>query len=196
MKRTIAAAVAVLCLASTQSAQAEGKFKIYAMAAYVAPLSESNQNVGGVTDAVKASKEFGYNFGVEFRTGSLLGIELDYLYAEEDVESDAAGVLGETTFQPISATLNFHLPVPTLDLYGGPTVAYVNWGDMKVPSSPDVKIDAETAFGLSAGADLAIVPGFAVTGGLRWLSLKANPEGGSSVDVNPLFARVGIAAKF
>ena len=196
MKRMLAVAVAVLCLVSTQAAQAAGKFKMYAMAAYVAPLSESDQTVGGVTEAVKASKEFGFNFGAEFRASTLIGLELDYLYAKENVESDASGVLGETTFQPISATLNFHVPLTQLDLYGGPTVSYVNWGDLKVPASPDVKLDAETAFGLSAGADVGIAPGFAITGGLRWLSLKAKPEGGSEVNVNPLFARVGLAAKF
>ena len=196
MKRLTAVAVAVLCLASTQAAQAAGKFKAYAMAAYVAPLSETDQNVGGVTEAVKASKEFGFNVGAEFRASSLVGLEVDYLYAKQDVEASTSGVLGETTFQPISATLNFHVPVSQFDLYGGPTVSYVNWGDLKVPSSPDVKLDAETAFGLSAGADVGIAPGFAVTGGLRWLSLKAKPEGGSEVDVNPLFARIGLAAKF
>ena len=168
----------------------------YAMAAYVAPLSETNQTVGGVTEAVKASKEFGFNVGAEFRASSMLGIELAYLYAKENVESDASGVLGETTFQPISATLNLHLPTGKLDLYGGPTVSYVNWGDLEIPSGPSVKLDPETAFGLSAGGDIDIAPGFAVTGGLRWLSLKAKPEGGEAVDVNPLFARVGIAAKF
>lgn len=199
MKRSIAAAVALLCLVSTQAAHAQGKLKAYAMAAYVAPLSETNQDVGGVTDAVKASKEFGFNLGLEFKATSMLGIELDYLYAKHDVESDASGVLGETTFQPISATLNFHVPaMPKVDLYGGPTLAYVNWGDLEVTSSPGttVKIDPETAFGISAGADIGLAPTLALTGGLRWLNLKAKPEGGSEVDVNPLFARIGLAAKF
>lgn len=196
MKRVIAAAVAVLCLVTSQTAQA-GKFKGYVMAAYVAPLSETSQDVGGVTEAVKASKEFGFNVGAEFRATSMLGIEVDYLFAKHDVESDVAGVIGETTFQPISATLNFHVPAAKFDLYGGPTVAYVNWGDLEIPSSPAVKLDPVTAFGLSAGGDLDIAPGFAVTGGLRWLNVKAKPEnGGSEVDVNPLFARVGLAAKF
>lgn len=199
MKRVIAALVVVLCLVGSQAAQAQGKFKAYAMAAYVAPLSETNQDVGGVTDAVKASKEFGFNLGLEFKASSMLGIELDYLYAKHDVESDASGVLGETTFQPISATLNFHVPaMPKVDLYGGPTIAYVNWGDLEIPSSPGttIKIDPETAFGISAGADIGLAPTLALTGGLRWLNLKAKPEGGDEVDVNPLFARIGLAAKF
>jgi len=198
MKGFITVVTAFLILVGAQTAQADGgKFKLYAMAAHVAPLATTDQNVGGVTDAVKASKEFGFSFGAEFRAMSLLGIEIDYLYAKHQVEHDAAGLLGEPTFQPISATLNFHVPVGNLDLYGGPTVAYVNWGDLKVPSSTtDVKIDAETGFGLSAGADLSIVSGIAVTGGLRWLNLKAKPEGGSELDVNPLLTRVGIAARF
>jgi outer membrane protein W len=197
MKRFIPVAAAVVCLvAAAQAARAEGSFKLYAMAAYVSPLSETEQNVGGVTQAIKASQEFGFNFGAEFRASPLLGIELDYLYAKHEVEGSSAGVLGETTFQPISATLNFHLPAGMLDVYGGPTLAYVNWGDLEIPSSPTVEIDPETAFGLSVGADIGMAPAFAITGGLRWLSLKAQPQGGGSVDVNPLFARIGLAAKF
>jgi len=196
MKRLIAVAAVAACLVYPKVGWAEGKFKAYVAAAYVAPLSESDQDFGGVTEAVKASKEFGFNFGAEFRASSMIGLELDYLYAKQDVEASTSGILGETTFQPISATLNFHVLASQFDVYGGPTVSYVNWGDLKVPSSPDVKLEATTAFGISAGADMGIAPRFAVTGGLRWLSLKAKPEGGSDVNVNPLFARIGLVAKF
>jgi opacity protein-like surface antigen len=199
MKRLAFLATAVILLAVTQSAVAdESKFKIYGMLAYVAPLSETDQDVGGVTDAVKASSEFGYNVGVEFRAGSLLGLEFDYLYAKHDVEAETAGLLGETTFQPISGTLNLHVPVGNLDLYAGPTAAYVNWGDLEVPSGgADIAIDPEFAIGLSAGVDVAILPNLAATGGLRWLNVKAEPEdGGDALDVNPLFARFGVALKF
>jgi len=199
MKRIAALAVAALTLMTAQTALAQGsKFKIYGMAAYVAPLSESDQDVGGVTDAVKASSEFGFNFGLEFRVTPMVGLEFDYLYAKHDVEGDTSGLLGETTFQPISGTLNFHLPVANLDLYGGPTASYVNWGDLEFASGgPDAKIDAEFGFGLSAGVDVSLTSNLAATGGLRWLNLQAEPEaGGEALDVHPLFARVGVAAKF
>lgn len=199
MKRLALLATALLTLAGAHSALADGsKFKIYGMLAYVSPLSESDQDIGGVTDAVKASSELGYNVGVEFRAGALLGIEFDYLYAKHELEGDNAGLLGETTFQPISATLNLHFPVGTLDVYGGPTAAYVNWGDLEVPSGPDnIEIDPQFAIGVSAGLDVNILPNVAATGGLRWLNVKAEPaEGGESLDVNPLFARFGVALRF
>ena len=96
-------AVAALALAAVLSPAVAGAgTKVYAMLAYVSPLSESDQDFGGVTEAVKASSEMGYNFGLEFRMGTMLGIELDYLYAKHDVEADVIGVLGEVAFQPIS----------------------------------------------------------------------------------------------
>jgi len=198
MKRLVCFAVAALTLASASSAFAQSSFKVYGMLAYVSPLADSDIDVNGVTDAVKASSEFGYNFGLEFRMSSLLGLEFDYLYAKQDVEHDTEGLLGETTFQPISGTLNLHVPVGLIDVYAGPTAAYVNWGDLKVPQGGgDVKLDAEFAYGVSAGADVNITPMFAVTGGLRWLKLEVGPEdGGDPLDVNPLFARLGVAARF
>lgn len=198
MKRLLLFAVALLTLLPARSALAQTGFKVYGMLAYVSPLAETDLDFNGVTDAVKASSEFGYNFGLEFRLNSLLGLEFDYLYAKHEVEHDTQGLLGETTFQPISGTLNLHVPVGTLDLYAGPTAAYVNWGDLEVPAGGgDVKLDAEFAYGVSAGADLYITPAFAVTGGLRWLKVEVGPEDqGDPLDVNPLFARAGVALRF
>ena len=197
MKRFVPLAVAALALSLSQAALAEGsKFKVYGMGVYVAPLSSTNQTIGGVTDAVKASKEFGLNFGLEVRPSSLIGIELDYLYAKHDLKHGSTTVLGETQFQPISGTLNFHLPLAIVDLYGGPTAAYVNWGDIKVASGTNVKLDAEFGYGVSAGLDLNITPLVVATGGLRWLNVKAQETGGTqSVNVHPLFIRAGIAVK-
>jgi opacity protein-like surface antigen len=200
MKRLLPLAAAILTLATTSTAIAQdSKFKLYAMLAYVAPLSETDQNVQGVTDAVKASDEFGFSFGGEYRASSLIGIEVDYLYAKQDVEANTAGVIGETTFQPISATLNLHFPLGTLDVYGGPTAAYVNWGDLEFAPSQDqenVSIDPEFAFGISAGVDFNLGPQLAVTGGLRWLNVQAQPDGADdALDVNPLFARAGLAIR-
>jgi len=198
MKRLLSLAVAALAFASTAAspAQASG-LKIFGMVAYVAPLAKTDQDVNGVTDAVKASKEFGYNVGLELRPNSLLGVELDYLYAKQELKHDTAGLLGETTFQPISATLNLHIPLGMLDFHGGPTAAYVNWGDLKLPSGGgNVKIDAEFGYGVSAGLDFGLTPQLGLTGGLRWLNVQAQPDGSSvPLDVNPLFARVGLALK-
>ena len=199
MRRTAALVAAALALGLVHPASAsDSKLKLFGMVAYVSPLAKTDLDVGGVTDAVKASSEVGFNVGVELRLAPMIGLELDYLYAKHDLEHDQAGILGETTFQPISATANFHFPVSTLEVYGGPTVSYVNWGELKAPSGgTPVKIDPEVGYGVSAGADLNLTPQIAVTGGLRWLNLKAQPEGSpDALDVNPLFTRVGLAFKF
>ena len=199
MKRFVLLAVTAIAVVASPPAHAEGsKLKVYGMLAYVSPLAQTDQNINGVTDAVKASDEFGYSFGLEFRANPLLGVELDYLYAKHDVTHHTAGLLGETAFQPISGTLNLHFPLGNLDVYGGPTVAYVNWGDLKPASgATTVKIDPEFGYGLSAGVDFAISPKLGIMGGLRWLNVQAQPDGNATaLDVNPLFARVGLAAKF
>jgi opacity protein-like surface antigen len=173
------------------------KFKAFGALAYVSPLSDSELDLGGVTDAVGASSEFGYNFGIEFRASQMLGIELDYLYAEHDIEGDTAGLLGTTTFKPICATLNFHFPIPALDLYAGPTIGYVNWGDFEAEDGTNQAIDPEFAFGVSAGAEFPIFPKISLMGGLRWLDVKAQEDGSDEeIDVNPLFARFGGAFHF
>jgi opacity protein-like surface antigen len=188
----------MLLAAGPQAAAAsDWSFKLYGMLARVSPLSESEQDVGGVVDAVEASSELGYNFGIEFK-GSLLGIELDYLYAEHEISHETAGLLGDVAFQPISATLNLHFPLGMFELYGGPTAAYVNWGDLELGSGDDLEIEPEFAFGLSAGVDFGITKNLAATGGLRWLNVSAQPEdgGGEELEVDPLFVRFGIAARY
>ena len=197
MKRSILAVAALVLVTAHPSLAADSKVKIYGMLAYVSPLAESDQTVAGVTDAVKASSEIGYNFGLEFRASPLIGLEFDYLYATQEVTADKAGLLGETTFQPISGTLNLHAPLGMFDAYGGLTAAYVNWGDLKAPPpGVDVKVDPEFAYGISGGLDLNLTPNLAATGGLRWLNLQAQPDGGEALDVNPLFTRLGIAWRF
>ena len=188
------AALATLFLPADASAQLG--VKLFGALVYVSPLSDSDIDVGGITQAVGASSEFGYNFGAELRTSSLLGIELDYMYAKEEIEAETAGLLGTTEFRPISATLNFHVPVLPVDLYGGPTISYVKWGDFEAEGGGEAEIDSEFAFGLSAGLELSILPKIHLMGGLRWLNVSAEPEGGNGeVDVNPLFARIGAAFK-
>src|SRR5262245_46082227 len=135
MRRIAVLVAAMIALAAVQPAHAaDSKLKLFGALSYVSPLSKTDLDVGGVTDAVKASSEVGFNVGLEMRLAPMIGVELDYLYAKHDVESDQSGLLGDTTFQPISATVNFHLPMTGFDVYGGPTVSYVNWGELNPPS--------------------------------------------------------------
>src|SRR5258708_29630299 len=99
--------LAVIAPGYALAAASSWGFKLWAATTYVAPLSETDQNVGGVTAAVKASNEMGYEFGGEFRSG-LIGFAFDYLHARQDLQRDNVGLLGTTDFNPISASLLLH----------------------------------------------------------------------------------------
>ena len=194
----IRCATLLLALIALPSAAHAGKtygLQLWAATTYIAPLSETNQNIGGVTAAVKASNEMGYAFGGEFRSG-LIGLAFDYLHARQDLEHANAGLLGSAEFNPISATLKLHLPTPVLELSAGPTVAYVNWGDLDLRNGTKQKLDAKLGYGFSVGADLPLGRSFAITSGMRWLKVDAKPESGPEVAVDPLITHVGVAVRF
>ncbi len=170
-------------------------FKMWAATTYVAPLSESQQNVGGVTAAVKASNEMGYQFGAEFR-GGYFGFAFDYMHAREDLQHADAGLLGTAAFEPISASMYLHLPTPMLELYLGPTASYVNWGELDLNGGGTQKLDPKLGYGISVGADFPLAPSFAVVGGMRWLKLEAKPKGGAVIAVDPLISHIGLALRF
>jgi len=184
----------ILSLPTTAHAGKGYGTQFWAATTYVAPLSE--RSATGVSDALKASSEMGYQFGVEFRSG-FLGVALDYLHATPKFQSNTVGALGTADFNPISATLQLHLPLPILDLYAGPTVSYVNWGDLEVSGTTvKQKVDAKLGYGFSVGADLPLGHTLALTSGARWLKLDAQSTTLSRVAVDPLITHLGLALRF
>ena len=170
-------------------------FKVWAATSYVAPLSESDRNVGGVTAAVKGSNEVGYEFGAEFRKGAL-GFAFDYLHARQELQHASAGFLGAADFSPVSASLVLHLPIPVLELYAGVTGSYVNWGDLELRNGTTRPLDARLGYGLSVGGDFPLAKAVALTGGMRWMKLQAEPAGIGTITVDPLVSHLGLALRF
>jgi outer membrane protein W len=206
MKRGFAVPVVLgvlVCLGAGAPAQAQDvNFKIFGAAAYVSPLSNDDITIDTITDSVEASDQVGYNLGFEWRMSKLFGLEVDYIDAKHDIEFGSM-TLGEANFQPLSATLNFHLiHGEVVDFYFGPTYSYVNWGDIDLnddvaPGEPDVATDAENAYGISVGLDFGIGETFAIVAGLRYLQLDITPEDeDDGVAVDPLIARLGVALRF
>ena len=191
--------LALTTLAPTPAAAAAANkpwgFQMWAATTYVAPLSETDQNFGGVRAAIKASNEMGYQFGAEFRSG-MIGLAIDYLHARHDIEQSNTGLLGAADFNPISATLALHLPTPLLELSAGPTLSYVNWGDLDLSNGTRTSIDAKLGYGVSVCGDLPLGRSLAITGGMRWLKLKAEPDGATAVEVDPLITRIGLGLRF
>ena len=190
----IAVGVGVVALAAVpaEAAQADYRFKIFGGVAYVTAMSDSEFE--GVD--IDLSDEVGYEIGAEWKPFSRFGFEVSVLDVQQDVEAGGTKV-AEIGMQPINVTLNFHLiNSDRFAWYIGPTVAFVNWDDLESEFGDDVSIDSEETFGVSTGIDIGLGERFALIAGLRWLDASAEDDAGDKINVDPLFARLGIALRF
>jgi opacity protein-like surface antigen len=207
MSRTRTSAI-LLCLAGVglfgPAAFAQNThFKVYGGFGYVAPMSDSHVTFNSIEDSLKTEKKVGWNAGFEIRPAELVGFEIDYLRATQDVKFGSR-VIGETNFSPLTATLNFHLIRTTaVDVYVGPSYSYVNWGEIKLNGTgtdeiggSEIRTNSAHGWGASAGIDIGLAPHFAVTAGLRYLNVDLKLDGNGSSSVNPLVARLGVALRF
>lgn len=189
--------------AFADDSEQETHFKMYGGLGYVAPLSEGSTTFESFTDDVEAAEEVGWNFGIEGRFNKLIGIEVDYLLAKQDVVFGDT-VIGTTNFSPLTATLNFHVVHTTVvDFYLGPSYSYVNWGEIKLNadgealfSTNGLETDSAHGWGAGAGIDIGFGKHFVITAGLRYLNVELRPTGGNSVPVDPLIARLGVGFRF
>jgi len=178
-------------------------FKVYGGPAYVAPMSDSDVTFGSITDTVEAEKKVGWNLGAEFRWGQLMGVEVDYVNATQDV-SFGGTTIGEADFSPLTATLNFHLiHTKLVDFYVGPSYSYINWGEIhlnanggNITGSSDIGTESAQGWGASLGVDIGLGDHFAVTGGLKYLDVDLELQNGPDIKMNPLVARLGVAFRF
>lgn len=189
----ILAAGGIALAAPGAQAQDEYNWKVFISGAYVDPLSDSD--VSG--SEVSLSSEFGYEFGVEWRPVNRLGFEFAYLDVTQDVDVDGT-TFGEIDFNPMNLTVNFHvINRSAFNWYIGPTVSFVDWGDLEVPGQGTADIDSETTYGASTGLTIGLGDTFALQFGVRWLDSTAESSDlGDEVDVDPLFATVGVAFRF
>jgi len=84
----ILAGCIVVAAAIGPAAQAEDQdthFKIYFGPAYVAPMSDSHVTLGSLDETIEAEDQVGWNVGIEGRFNSWIGLELDYVNANQDV---------------------------------------------------------------------------------------------------------------
>jgi hypothetical protein len=200
MNRSIAITVAAVALSAAALPAAAGerpyRAKFFAAVSYVSPLSESEQDFAGVVDSLEATEELGWEFGLGGRFSERWGFELSYVNATQEVDFGGDRV-GEIDFEPISATLEFHLvPGRAFDLWIGPTVSWVRWGDLELENGTEIETDAESAFGATLGFDIGLGDRLALTAALRYLDADADLRGFEALAVDPLFARVGLAVRF
>lgn len=198
--RFVAVVSVVFGFAGLSSVFAQGNsWKVFLAAAYVSPLDSNDVDLGTITDSVEASDELGWDVGGEFRS-KWFGIELDYLGVSHSVDTDTLSDIGDVDLALITGTFNIHLVhTKIIDFYFGPSVSWADWGDVSfdIPGqgSFDASTDSETAFGLSVGADFALIKTIAIVTGLRYIDLDLTAED-ETLSVNPLIARAGVAFRF
>ena len=177
--------------------------KFYGGPAYVAPMRDSDVTLGVISDTVKEEKQVGWNLGIEGRFTKWIGLEVDYIHANQDV-TFGGSTIGDTTFSPLTATFNIH-PVHTkvVDLYLGPSYSYVNWGEIHlnanggtITGSSEIGTKSATSWGASLGLDIGIGKHFAICGGLKYLNVDLEMDNGQTADVKPLVARINAAIRF
>ena len=201
MKRFAFVSGILLALAASSPAAAADftRWKLFGAMAYVSPLAEDDVTIGSITDSVQASSEAGWEAGIEFRIIKIIGVEVSYLDVTQDLEASGSS-LAEVDFQPYNLALNFHLfPSKYFDLYIGPVVSFVDWGDIKLDNGSSVEADSETAYGAAVGLDISFHKNFAFIGGVRWLSLDLTADQSGTketVGVDPLISRVGFAFRW
>jgi outer membrane protein W len=197
------AAVAVVSPAARADDDFDTHFKFYGGPAYVASMGDSDVTFGTVEDTIENESQVGWNLGFEGRFNDWVGIELDYVHANQDV-SFGGSTIGDTTFSPLTATLNVHVVhTKIFDLYLGPSYSYVNWGEIHlnanggtITGSSEIGTDSAHDWGASLGFDVGIGKHFALGAGVKYLNVDLTMDNGQTAEVKPLMARLTAAFRF
>jgi outer membrane protein W len=166
-------------------------------------MSDSDITLGSLTESVEAQEQVGWNLGIEGRFNKWLGLEIDYVNANQDV-SFGGSTIGDTTFSPLTATFDIHVVhTKVVDFYLGPSYSYVNWGDIHlnaagggISGSSEIGTESSSAWGASLGLDIGFGKHFAIQAGLKYLDVDLELSNGQAAGVDPLMARLGVAFRF
>jgi len=79
-------------------------FKFYGGPAYVASMGDSNVTFGTVEDTIENESQVGWNLGFEGRFNDWVGIELDYVHANQDVSFGGSTIVPTSPVTTMSAS--------------------------------------------------------------------------------------------
>lgn len=222
--------VGLACLTALSTASlaaaADGQWHLRAHAAWVSPdLSWQMSPAPGDLVKIDAASSWGLGISGEYQFSDLLGIELGVMRSSPDVDIQVDDAVLDVTVRasdgltmtPLTLGLNFHVtPTRSFDLYLGPYLAYVLYGDLEwrvnetivdggVPIDFDqslrMSIANDLAYGAVAGADIPLGPeGWYFSGTLKYLATEldaSEPEGDSeNLSLDPLIVAIGFRYSF
>jgi outer membrane protein W len=153
------------------------------------------------SETTEADDSTGVFASVEFRVTKRFGIEPGIGFAEHDIDVKEPPFptvdAGDTSWMALTVNGNFHLlPERKLDLYAGPTVGYVFWGDLE-SAAPSISTDDEPALGVNVGLDVPIgdTP-WSFAAAVRYLATDLSIQGGADIGIDPFQIKAGLARNF
>ena len=170
-----------------------------------------NSPTGDLQDpagTLQASSELGFDVSFEYLVTDLFGVEPLFSSVSHTVELKDSGVpafdVGDVDFMDLVINLNFHLLRDgVVDLYIGPTVGYVFWGDFETTlfgPSESFSTDSTFTYGLNFGVDVPANKKWAFSVGLSYLitdlTLSDNTSSDADLSVDPLQLRLGVVVRF
>ena len=175
------------------------------------------------TLTLEPQSEVALLLGYERRIRDLFGLEFVMWNAKHDVDGQFSGeywlldsdtgdlidngtlqfteTLADVKMMPLTAGINFHLMRQSrFDLYVGPTIGYVFYGDLGI-GEDELSIDDDFTWGGTIGFDLPLgAKGWMFTGALRYLDTEASPDdlgpGDESLDVSPWIVQLSAGYRF
>ncbi len=213
---TLALTVLLLALPAPASAE-DDNWQLRVSAVWLDPdVSFTDIDSDGSRVAASADKDIGFGLALERRFSSRLGVEIGALFSEPDVvlDADLGGGLQFTasdsvSFTAITAGLNVHLtPDRAVDLYVGPLLAHVLFGDVGLRAqiageslAQDFSSNDDFALGAQIGADIAFGGGpWSLNLAAKYLdtSLEITDGEGEETDLGfePLILSVGFGYRF
>jgi len=199
----IAIVVAIaLCLAGSTHADEERGWRIRVDFALVDPGGDTWRSGGGT---VLAELDTGVGIGVrgEYQLSRRFGIEFGLLSAatvDTTLISGGATSVDIASFAPLSFGADFHLtPDRRVDLYVGPQVALIEYGDVEVTSGAVNSFSIDRDFGVGAIVGLDVPVGearhWAFQTNLRHL-VTSMESGAIAVDFDPTIFSLGFGYRW
>ncbi len=204
--------------AATAEAQDDDKWQLRFGGAWVDREARLGASSEGVPVEVGTDGALGFGAALERRLNRRLGLELGILLADPDVNLDTSRGLGVSRLgagagvdmRSITLGLNVHLtPDKAVDLYVGPLLANVSYGDLRfagqVDQEPfDVRVSSsdEFTFGAQVGADIRLgASRWSINLLARYLDSSLDVASGEEqvvrqLDYDPLILGAGIGFRF
>jgi len=196
-----------------QAQQFEPELKLAFDLALVNPSGEvvgTEVGVGGVS--VDIDTKAGAGLRLEYRFAPALGIEFGLLGASSfdvkvgDLGNGVGVATGVNSFAPLTLGLNYHFPAgDSFDLFAGPFLASVRYGDVSVQTGiggvvTTETVDTDTGWGVILGVDLPLGSGnWLLQSNLRYIDTNmkgATSDGGFDSNFDPLIFSIGFGYRF